>query len=96
MFLFTKANFHTLVWFLNLKKNILVYIHPKTNDYFVKRGIKMFHYKGSKEMGYIQPRVLASYDIVITTYETLSTETNYVDLPHTNSSEGRRFRNPKR
>ena len=56
----------------------------------------MFHYKGSKEMGYIQPRVLASYDIVITTYETLSTETNYVDLPHTNSSEGRRFRNPKR
>jgi hypothetical protein len=31
----------------------------------------MFYYKGAKEMGYIQPRVLANYDIVITTYETL-------------------------
>jgi hypothetical protein len=33
----------------------------------------MFYYKGAKEMGYIQPRTLASYDIVITTYETLGT-----------------------
>ncbi len=33
----------------------------------------MFYYKGAKEMGYIQPRTLASYDIVVTTYETLGT-----------------------
>ena len=60
------------------------------------KDIKMLFYKGSKEMGYMQPRILASYDIVVTTYETLAAETNYVDLPHSNSSEGRRFRNPKR
>ena len=30
---------------------------------------------------------------MITSYETLAQETNYVDLPHSNSSEGRRFRN---
>ena len=60
------------------------------------KDIRMFYYKGSKENGYIQPRELASYDIVITSYETLAFETNYVDLPHSNSSEGRRFRNPKR
>ena len=33
---------------------------------------------------------------MITTYEVLSAETSYVDLPHSNSTEGRRFRNPKR
>ena len=46
-------------------------------------------------MGYIQPRTLAGYDIVITSYETLAFETNYVDLPHSNSAEGRRFRQGK-
>ncbi len=44
----------------------------------------------------LQPRSLAGYDIVVTTYEVLQTEINYVDLPHSNSEEGRRFRNPKR
>ena len=48
------------------------------------------------ETGYLQPRTLASYDIVVTTYEILASETSYVDLPHSNSSDGRRFRNPKR
>jgi hypothetical protein len=37
----------------------------------------MFYYKGAKEMGYIQPRTLASYDIVITTYETLGTASRF-------------------
>ena len=60
------------------------------------KDIKMLFYKGSKEMGYMQPRTLASYDIVVTTYEILASETSYVDLPHSNSSDGRRFRNPKR
>ena len=46
----------------------------------------MFHYKGSKEMGYVQPRVLAAYDIVITTYETLSAETNYVGKGYIDST----------
>ncbi len=56
----------------------------------------MLFYKGTKASGYIQPRTLANYDIVVTTYSVLQSETNYVDLPHSNSSEGRRFRNPKR
>ena len=56
----------------------------------------MLFYEGTKQSGYIQPRKLAQYDIVITTYSVLQSETNYVDLPHSNSAEGRRFRNPKR
>ena len=56
----------------------------------------MLFYKGTKSSGYIQPRDLANYDIVVTTYSVLQSETNYVDLPHSNSAEGRRFRNPKR
>lgn len=56
----------------------------------------MLFYKGTKACGYLQPRTLAGYDLVITTYSVLQSETNYVDLPHTNSSEGRKFRNPKR
>ena len=51
----------------------------------------MLFYKGSKDVGYIQPRSLANYDIVVTTYEILAAETNYVDLPHSNSSDGRRY-----
>ena len=56
----------------------------------------MLFYKGTKASGYIQPRTLANYDIVVTTYSVLQSETTYVDLPHSNSAEGRRFRNPKR
>lgn len=36
-------------------------------------------------MGFIQPRTLSGQDIVVTTYETLRKELDYVDLPHTNS-----------
>ncbi len=56
----------------------------------------MLFYEGTKHTGFIQPRALAKYDIVITTYAVLQSETNYLDLPHSNSAEGRRFRNPKR
>ena len=59
--------------------------------------IKVLFYRGTKTSGYIQPRQLASnYDIVVTTYGVLQSETNYVDLPHNNSTDGRRFRNAKR
>ena len=33
----------------------------------------------------MQPQTLANHDIVITTYETLRKEIDYVDLPHSNS-----------
>jgi len=46
--------------------------------------------------GYLPPQKLSDYDLVITTYGVLSNELNYVDLPHANSDEGRRFRNSKR
>ena len=35
--------------------------------------------------GFMQPQTLADQDIVITTYETLRKEIDYVDLPHNNS-----------
>lgn len=53
-------------------------------------------YQGVKRHGFIQPHVLAEQDVVITTYDVLRTELNYVDLPHSNSKDGRRFRNQKR
>ncbi|KAG7174962.1 E3 ubiquitin-protein ligase SHPRH-like [Homarus americanus] len=60
------------------------------------KAIRMLVYKGVATQGYMQPHCLANFDIVITTYETLSRELNYVDLPHSNSQMGRRFRHPKR
>ena len=60
------------------------------------KNVRMLFYKGTKASGYIQPRDLSNYDIVVTTYSILQSETNYVDLPHSNSAEGRRFRNAKR
>jgi len=42
-------------------------------------------YTGVNKLGYIQPQTLARQDIVITSYETLRKEIDYVDLPHTNS-----------
>nr|XP_045617516.1 E3 ubiquitin-protein ligase SHPRH-like [Procambarus clarkii]XP_045617517.1 E3 ubiquitin-protein ligase SHPRH-like [Procambarus clarkii] len=60
------------------------------------KAIRMLVYKGVSTQGYMQPLYLANFDIVITTYETLSRELNYVDLPHSNSQMGRRFRHPKR
>ena len=47
--------------------------------------VRVLFYRGTKATGYIQPRHLASnYDIVVTTYNILQSETNYVDLPHNN------------
>ncbi|KAF4525763.1 hypothetical protein B566_EDAN002025 [Ephemera danica] len=56
----------------------------------------MFGFSGVQSNGFVQPRGLADHDIVITTYETLCKELDYVNLPHNNSTEGRRFRNAKR
>ncbi|KAG0727378.1 E3 ubiquitin-protein ligase SHPRH [Chionoecetes opilio] len=58
--------------------------------------VRMLVYRGVAAQGYTQPHCLARFNIVITTYETLSRELNYVDLPHSNSQAGRRFRHPKR
>lgn len=60
------------------------------------KALRMLVYKGVATQGYMQPRFLGNFDIVITTYETLRQELNYVDLPHSNSEMGRRFRHPKR
>jgi hypothetical protein len=55
----------------------------KVNYFYICRGVS--------KHGYIPPAKLAEYDLVITTYGVLSTEINYVDLPHTNSQDGRRL-----
>ncbi|CAG0899789.1 unnamed protein product, partial [Cyprideis torosa] len=60
------------------------------------QGLKIFVYRGVAKSGYIQPRTLADHDLVLCTYETLQREVNYLDLPHSNAEEGRRFRQPKR
>ena len=54
------------------------------------QNLRVLFYEGTKATGYLQPRDLAKYDIVVTTYTVLQSETNYVDLPHSNSAEGRR------
>ncbi|XP_039202788.1 E3 ubiquitin-protein ligase SHPRH isoform X2 [Crotalus tigris] len=53
-------------------------------------------YQGVKKHGFLQPHILAEQDVVITTYDVLRCELNYVDIPHSNSEDGRRFRNQKR
>ncbi|KAI5102451.1 E3 ubiquitin-protein ligase SHPRH isoform X2 [Silurus meridionalis] len=60
------------------------------------RSTSLRVYQGVKRHGFIQPHVLAEQDVVIATYDVLRTELNYVDLPHSNSKDGRRFRNQKR
>ncbi|XP_052831271.1 E3 ubiquitin-protein ligase SHPRH [Octopus bimaculoides] len=71
-------------WLEEIKK------HVKENTF------KVFVYEGVGRQRYISPYKLASYDIVVTTYETLCKELNYVDLPHMISSTGKKFRKPKR
>ncbi|XP_048453037.1 E3 ubiquitin-protein ligase SHPRH [Rhincodon typus] len=53
-------------------------------------------YQGVKKHGFIQPHALAKHEIVITTYDVLRSELNYVDIPHSNSDDGRRLRKEKR
>lgn len=59
-------------------------------------SLQVLVYQGVKKHGFIQPHVLAKQDVVITTYDVLRSELNYVDIPHSNSEDGRRFRNQKR
>lgn len=56
--------------------------------------MSILFYKGVSNQDYIPPAKLAEFDIVITTYTTLTSEVNYTDLPHMNNE--RRFRNSKR
>ncbi|XP_038077959.1 E3 ubiquitin-protein ligase SHPRH-like isoform X2 [Patiria miniata] len=66
------------------------------NRHIQTQTLNILVYQGVKKHGFLQPQMLAEHDIVITTYDTLRTELNYVDLPHTNSDNGRRLRHAKR
>lgn len=59
-------------------------------------SLRVFNYPGIYKHGYVQPRTLAKYDVVLTTYEVLRKEIDYVGLPHTNSEDSRCLRRPKR
>ncbi|XP_061599926.1 E3 ubiquitin-protein ligase SHPRH isoform X2 [Cololabis saira] len=66
------------------------------NHHIRSSSLRVLVYQGVKKHGFIQPRMLAEQDVVITTYDVLRSELNYVDIPHSNSRDGRRFRNQKR
>ncbi|XP_077395210.1 E3 ubiquitin-protein ligase SHPRH isoform X2 [Festucalex cinctus] len=66
------------------------------NRHVRSASLHVLVYQGVKKHGFIQPRLLAEQDVVITTYDVLRSELNYVDIPHSNSGDGRRFRNQKR
>ncbi|XP_069811452.1 E3 ubiquitin-protein ligase SHPRH isoform X2 [Dendropsophus ebraccatus] len=66
------------------------------NRHVRSSSLRVMVYQGVKKHGFLQPQMLAEQDVVITTYDVLRTELNYVDIPHTNSKDGRRFRNQKR
>ncbi|XP_037550963.1 E3 ubiquitin-protein ligase SHPRH [Nematolebias whitei] len=66
------------------------------NRHVRSSSLRVLVYQGVKKHGFIQPRMLAEQDVVITTYDVLRSELNYVDIPHSNSKDGRRFRNQKR
>ncbi|KAK2826564.1 hypothetical protein Q5P01_020778 [Channa striata] len=66
------------------------------NRHIRSSSLQVLVYQGVKKHGFIQPHMLAEQDVVITTYDVLRSELNYVDIPHSNSKDGRRFRNQKR
>ncbi|KFQ32932.1 E3 ubiquitin-protein ligase SHPRH [Merops nubicus] len=66
------------------------------NRHVRSSSLRVLVYQGVKKHGFLQPHVLAEQEVVITTYDVLRTELNYVDIPHSNSEDGRRFRNQKR
>ncbi|XP_041667935.1 E3 ubiquitin-protein ligase SHPRH [Cheilinus undulatus] len=66
------------------------------NRHIRSSSLRVLVYQGVKRHGFIQPRMLAEQDVVLTTYDVLRSEINYVDIPHSNSKDGRRFRNQKR
>ncbi|XP_063773959.1 E3 ubiquitin-protein ligase SHPRH isoform X2 [Pseudophryne corroboree] len=66
------------------------------NRHVRSSSLRVMVYQGVKKHGFLQPQMLAEQDVVITTYDVLRTELNYVDIPHSNSKDGRRFRNQKR
>lgn len=66
------------------------------NKHIRSSSLQVLVYQGVKKHGFIQPHMLAEQDVVITTYDVLRSELNYVDIPHSNSKDGRRFRNQKR
>ncbi|KAM4625102.1 E3 ubiquitin-protein ligase SHPRH isoform 2-T2 [Polymixia lowei] len=66
------------------------------NRHISSSSLRVLVYQGVKKHGFIQPHMLAEQDVVITTYDVLRSELNYVDIPHSNSKDGRRFRNQKR
>ncbi|XP_075059698.1 E3 ubiquitin-protein ligase SHPRH [Mixophyes fleayi] len=66
------------------------------NRHVRSSSLRVMVYQGVKKHGFLQPLMLAEQDVVITTYDVLRTELNYVDIPHSNSKDGRKFRNQKR
>eukprot|EP00079_Xenopus_tropicalis_P035704 XP_017949475.1 PREDICTED: E3 ubiquitin-protein ligase SHPRH [Xenopus tropicalis] len=66
------------------------------NRHVQSSSLHVMVYQGVKKHGFLQPQMLAEQDVVITTYDVLRSELNYVDIPHSNSEDGRKFRNQKR
>ncbi|XP_054050348.1 E3 ubiquitin-protein ligase SHPRH isoform X3 [Rissa tridactyla] len=66
------------------------------NRHVRSSSLRVLVYQGVKKHGFLQPHMLAEQEVVITTYDVLRAELNYVDIPHSNSEDGRRFRNQKR
>ncbi|KAJ0062914.1 hypothetical protein NL108_008247, partial [Boleophthalmus pectinirostris] len=66
------------------------------NKHIRSSSLRVLVYQGVKRHGFLQPQMLAEQDVVMTTYDVLRSELNYVDLPHSNSEDGRRFRSQKR
>ncbi|XP_009080293.1 PREDICTED: LOW QUALITY PROTEIN: E3 ubiquitin-protein ligase SHPRH-like, partial [Acanthisitta chloris] len=66
------------------------------NRHVRSSSLRVLVYQGVKKHGFLQPHMLAEQEVVITTYDVLRTELNYVGIPHSNSEDGRRFRNQKR
>uniref|UniRef100_A0A4W2GRB7 E3 ubiquitin-protein ligase SHPRH n=1 Tax=Bos indicus x Bos taurus TaxID=30522 RepID=A0A4W2GRB7_BOBOX len=66
------------------------------NRHVRSSSLRVLVYQGVKKDGFLQPHFLAEQDIVIITYDVLRSELNYVDIPHSNSEDGRRLRNQKR
>ncbi|KAF3845595.1 hypothetical protein F7725_008758 [Dissostichus mawsoni] len=59
------------------------HVYQGVKRHFIKLNVVFSQvYQGVKRHGFLQPRLLAQQDVVITTYDVLRSELNYVDIPH--------------
>ncbi|GBM04758.1 E3 ubiquitin-protein ligase SHPRH [Araneus ventricosus] len=70
---------------------ILYQWEQEISRHIKKDGLKVFMYAGVEQHKFINPKVLANYDIVLSSYETFRKELSHVNVPHGESQRPLRY-----